>query len=584
MKKEKIISGGDKETWIKHITLMIPLIIGVLSFLVIYGTTPLNVTNDKWIMAGYDESDIIQHYSGWTSFRNSGWSFPLGLASDMASPDGTYISYTDSIPWVAILFKLFSGVLPTTFQYFGIYTLLSFVLQGIAAYKIVYLKTGNVVYTSIATLLLVFAPIELERAFRHTGLGSQWLILFAILVYYLHKREYKTSHYIQMCILMILAIGIHPYFLPMVGIFLLLCVVEDFKRKKYKSFLGLLFILGATYFAGCIIGVLGTGVESSRSGYGYYSMNLNAVLNPMSLGNYTWSFFIKVYPQILGNYDGFNYLGAGIILAIGLSCVFVVVYGNKLSLVKCIKENCFLILALLGCFIFAISNVVTFNDRTLIEINYPEILLNICGIFRASSRIFYPVYYIIFFSCINVLWNVASKFDYYKAYVVIAFIVCIQIIDLHGCIIEKHQRMINNSEYSSILDDKVAMAIFDQNEDVLLDNFNGDSRSLAVAATKNGCKLYYSVANSGNYEKTYSYAEKIISETKRLGNIGQHIIATTDWNILKNYVKFKDIGFYNYNGIYIIAKDMDGKLTHNADGYMASSLSDDNWTNGISNE
>lgn len=72
-------------------------------------------------MAGYDESDIIQHYSGWLAFRNSEWSFPLGLAKDMAIEDGTYISFTDSIPWVAIFFKLFNQFLPETFQYFGLY-------------------------------------------------------------------------------------------------------------------------------------------------------------------------------------------------------------------------------------------------------------------------------------------------------------------------------------------------------------------------------------------------------------------------------------------------------------------------------
>ena len=31
-----------------------------------------------------------------------------------------------------------------------------------------------------------------------------------------------------------------------------------------------------------------------------------------------WSRFIKVFPQILGNYDGFNYLGLGILFFISL--------------------------------------------------------------------------------------------------------------------------------------------------------------------------------------------------------------------------------------------------------------------------
>ena len=123
------------EKWTR---LIIPCLLGGALFIIIYGLTPLNVQNDSWIMAGYDETDIIQHYSGWIAFRNSEWAFPIGLAGDMACEDGTYISYTDSIPWVAIIFKLIRGILPDTFQYFGIYTLLCYILQGVAAFNIIF--------------------------------------------------------------------------------------------------------------------------------------------------------------------------------------------------------------------------------------------------------------------------------------------------------------------------------------------------------------------------------------------------------------------------------------------------------------
>ena len=113
---------------------LLAAILGAAAFLLIYGQTPLHVTNDAWIMAGYDETDIIQHYSGWLAFRNSDWTFPLGLASDMACGEGTYISFTDSIPWVAIICKLLRRVLPETFQYFGQYALLCYMLQATAGY------------------------------------------------------------------------------------------------------------------------------------------------------------------------------------------------------------------------------------------------------------------------------------------------------------------------------------------------------------------------------------------------------------------------------------------------------------------
>ena len=66
---------------------ILPGLIGVFTFLILYGFKSLNVRNDSWIMAGYDEADIIQHYSGWLAFRNSEWTFPLGMARNMACED-----------------------------------------------------------------------------------------------------------------------------------------------------------------------------------------------------------------------------------------------------------------------------------------------------------------------------------------------------------------------------------------------------------------------------------------------------------------------------------------------------------------
>ena len=114
----------EKKISSKQFAVVLGGIIGIIAFLVIYGITPLDVTNDRWIMAGYNENDIIQHYAGWVAYRTSEWTFPIGIASNMAWGDGTVISYTDSIPWIAVICKIFTKVLPETFQYFGIYTLL----------------------------------------------------------------------------------------------------------------------------------------------------------------------------------------------------------------------------------------------------------------------------------------------------------------------------------------------------------------------------------------------------------------------------------------------------------------------------
>ena len=86
------------------------ILIGILAFGVLYGYSTLDVSYDGWIYHTYaSESDVIQHYAGWVNYRNSPWDFPIAKASILGE-GGTVISFTDSIPIVAIICKNFFGI------------------------------------------------------------------------------------------------------------------------------------------------------------------------------------------------------------------------------------------------------------------------------------------------------------------------------------------------------------------------------------------------------------------------------------------------------------------------------------------
>ena len=258
-------------------------IIGGLTFLVIYGPGPLDVTNDDWISykIGYDEWDIQQHYAGWLVFRASDWSFPLGQANACGYPmaQGANITFADAIPWVAIICKIFSPILPQTFQYEGLYELVAFSLQGGAAAILLSLFLKRWETLAIGTLFFTFSPIMMERAFRHTSLSSHYLILFAMYCYFKYRRRQEEKYPWQMLILPAVAVGITPYFLPMVEVFIsLLCIEKGYKTKKYGKAAGYFALSCAVGIAAAyIIGSIGNGYSASRDGYGYYSLNLNAL-------------------------------------------------------------------------------------------------------------------------------------------------------------------------------------------------------------------------------------------------------------------------------------------------------------------
>lgn len=561
--------------------ILIAVIIGIICFLSIYGMAPLNVTNDQWIITGYDETDIAQHYAGWLAFRNSEWSFPIGLADQMGIGVGTAVSYTDSIPIVAIFFKAINFLLPTTFQYFGIYTLLCYIFQGIAGYKVIFYKTKDIKYSLIGACFFCLSPILMERAFRHTALGSQWLILFAIYTYLRYRDTHEEKQYIWYLVLEVLAIGIHPYFLPMVAIFALLSVISDLKQKKYLSIVYYIASLIITYCFGVIIGALGGGISTSRWGYGTFSMNINALINPSSVGGYIWSNFVKVRPQILGNYDGFNYLGLGIIFGLGLIVVLLII--DRKIYKDFFKKNYLLILGCIFLTAFAISNVVTLDDIILIDIVLPEPILNLCGIFRASSRMFYPVYYLIFIFLIYSIWKYRENILKKKYLVILGVLLILQIADLSQCIYQKHTAMNEKSStVGTFLDDTFLMKIGKESDILLLDTYELDNKALAVWAFKNNLSTYYTLAIAGDYTESYNRQNQILEEIKQTGEFARYIICTSDEQVADIY---RSLGATSYeiNETIFLFDDGTDSFSHQSKLYSAraANFTDENWNSGI---
>lgn len=305
---------------------------GAAVFLWLYGAAVLDPGWDAWILNGYDEWDIQQHYAGWLLFRNSHWTFPLGFADTIAAPDGTAISYTDSLPWLSIFFKLLRGMLPATFQWFGLYTLLCFALQGAAGALLCTRGARCGAPLAVGALLsgALFAclPTLWERAFRHVALASQWLFLFALYAFLEQRAALRSGGRAGawpwwFAVLGFAAVGIHPYFLPPVMVCALLAAVERGRVAHAwgRAALDFLAAMAAAVLGGVLCGAIGAGGGLSRGGYGEFSMNANALWNPSSRGDYTWSRLLPVLPQQTSQYDGFNYLGLGVLALLAAALV-----------------------------------------------------------------------------------------------------------------------------------------------------------------------------------------------------------------------------------------------------------------------
>ncbi len=116
-------------------------LLGITAFLLIADVSILNPSNTDWILQNDDSS---WHYFVWQFFRQSPLlQFPLGANPRYGLDISSSIIYSDSIPLMAFIFKPISPLLPETFQYFGIWILLCFILQSFFAWKLMSVFTDS---------------------------------------------------------------------------------------------------------------------------------------------------------------------------------------------------------------------------------------------------------------------------------------------------------------------------------------------------------------------------------------------------------------------------------------------------------
>ena len=83
----------------------IPMMLSILSFSFLYGWSILNPKNNMWLEGGQNQ-DPMQAYLGWEFFRREPWSIPLGSNQSFGMLPSNSVVYSDSIPLLAIFFKL----------------------------------------------------------------------------------------------------------------------------------------------------------------------------------------------------------------------------------------------------------------------------------------------------------------------------------------------------------------------------------------------------------------------------------------------------------------------------------------------
>lgn len=395
-----------ENTWWK--TAGIAALLGGVVFVLIYGVFIINPFYTEWLK---QSGDLSQHYYGWRFFNNSEWLFPFGLMDTLAYPEGTSVVFTDSIPLLALFFKLLSPVLPEGFQYFGIWGLLCFMLQGALASLICRKFTDSTFAAVLGSLLFVLAPVMIERMYYHTALASQWLILLSLLcfVYYRKLSNSPIASFLVWGFIGLLCAGIHQYFLPMCGIICAgYCLLDILVNKRWYGFVPVIFFVAFAAGTDILLGVFSGSTSGGAGGLYDYTFNLNAFLNP-----YDYS---KMLPELANisntQKEGFAFLGFGVILL----CITVIVlalylrnadknYRVAAALKRRWKECLAVGLMALASIILALSPAITFGSTVLFTVPLPEVIVEAWEIFRSTGRFIWVAVYIIMLGALILLYK-----------------------------------------------------------------------------------------------------------------------------------------------------------------------------------
>jgi hypothetical protein len=333
-------------------------------------------------------SDVAQHVSGWLFFAKDSWHFPLLHTGRLNYPEGVSIVFTDSIPLGALVLKPFASVLPTNFNYLGIWLALVLVSQALAATLLIRaLGAGNLVAQACAIVFSLTWPALLNQI-GHTGHMTHSLILVSLAAYF-HGRHGTWSSRAACRVLIgatIAGMLVNIYLMIMCFAVFTAFLGEQVRAgegtRRQLSRLGA--ALALVIALAWTLGYFPWG-SPVGGGFGIYSMNL---LSPFTGGRLTG-------PSIDatgGQYEGMCYFGAG-----GLFLCAVALATHFHDIVTLPRRQPILLAMLLLFTVVACSTTVYFGRQALFHVDLPLAFTWMGGVLRTCGRfVWLPAYAVIF--------------------------------------------------------------------------------------------------------------------------------------------------------------------------------------------
>ena len=433
-------------------------IIGFIFFIFIVGLDIVNFNNIYWLIDCPIICDAQQHILGWLFFKETNLlQFPLLKNTSFGLYTGSSLIYTDSLPILAIFFKFFNSILDFQFQYFGLWVLISFILQAIIAEKILRIYIDDNRFRLISIAFFCMSPIFLNKLFfSHLALASHWIILLTLYIYL--SKKFKISHWI---LLISLSALVHGYYIGFTSIIFLMSLYHEYLlNKSFKDIIKpLSFFFTYTFLLLYSLGYFMIGGGFTNHGFGKFKMNLNALFDPKAEVTLSAS---RIFPELntpsinqgFGDYEGFNFLGSGIIFLLILLIPVLIKNFRKIK-VKFGKPKYKALIVFFGLiFLYSISNKIFIGNLELFSYDLPNFTKIITKTFRSSGRFFWIDYYLIYIFIFIIIY----RYSFNYRYSLVSIFLIIQIYDMQPTFNQVRNVFYKDKDkYSEIYERNVAL-------------------------------------------------------------------------------------------------------------------------------
>jgi len=545
----------------KYKNIILISIFGIISLLLniyILGINNFSFLNSSWLAAHDVSTDLIS----WKFFKNDIWRFPLGSNPNYGMDIGSGIAFSGSVPIMAIIFKLFAGFLPFEFHYFGLWIFICFTLQGYIAYLIIYNQTKNQIFSIIASLFFIFSPVVINRLSFHLSLCAHWLILLG---FYLETKKNLINKNFYWCILISFSALVHFYFTIMLSVIYFVFLIKDIKNNfyKFKIYKKVLIFLSSLTITMFVIGYFDVPFTDALAyGYGNYALDLGSFVIPKTNvvnGNINWSLFFNNNLEI--GAEGFAYLGLGGIFLLAFVIIILVSNFKNYSNNKNFFSYFFITLIFI---IIALTNKLHIFNTLVFNYELPKIFYGILSTVRASGRLIWPIYYLIFIFSIILIHK---KFSKKNSLLILITIFALQFIDIYPGI----KRHFNSNAF--VVEKKLNNYVFwnnltKKNPTLRTTYLHNQSKFLfqlrEVLLLKNVKKTDISIHGRYNRKKASISRSNLYEMFNRKEMPKNIIFAIDNFNHLRNLkflFKDKDVGFFLKNKTWIMVNGHKSEMT-----------------------